>query len=151
MMHNPGHTLAEKIGKVPMPVEDALAAVRAAALGLREAQRAGITHRDVKPSNLMIDGNGHVKVLDFGLAHGAPVRAEDGPVAQTTLAGTPLYMAPEQARGEPIDCRADIYALGATLYHLISGRPPFKADSVEQLITLHASAARPQLPRGGNP
>jgi hypothetical protein len=146
-----GKTLAEKLAEGPLPVDDALAVIHAAVLGVREAQRSGFTHRDLKPSNLMIDGHGVVKVLDFGLAAGTPEAIADGPVAQTSLAGTPLYMAPEQARGEPIDFRADIYALGATLYHLVSGRPPFQADSVEQLVTLHASAERPNLPRRGQP
>jgi hypothetical protein len=146
-----GDTLAERISKGPMPVEDALAVIRAATLGLREAERSGITHRDVKPSNLMIDGHGVVKVLDFGLAAGGleGERAESGAILQTSLAGTPLYMAPEQARGEAVDFRSDIYALGATLYHLIAGKPPFEGDSVDELITKHASAARPQVPRKG--
>jgi serine/threonine-protein kinase len=146
-----GKTLAERVADGPLPVEDALAVIRASVLGLREAQRSGFTHRDVKPSNLMVDAHGVLKVLDFGLAAGTPGTLSDGPVAQTTLAGTPLYMAPEQARGEPIDFRADIYALGATLFHLVSGRPPFVADSVDQLITMHATAARPAVPRGANP
>ena len=164
-----GVTLAEKIADGPLGVDEALAVIRAAALGVREAQRNGITHRDLKPSNLMIDGNGLVKVLDFGLAASAlpsgarstpggsavgstaPAPTADGPVAQTSLAGTPLYMAPEQARGEAIDFRADVYALGATLYHLASGRPPFEADTADALLTLHASAARPTLPRRGQP
>ncbi|MGE5181958.1 MAG: protein kinase domain-containing protein [Acidobacteriota bacterium] len=145
-----GKTLADRIAAGPLPVEDALAMIHDAALGLREAQRSGFTHRDVKPSNLMVDRGGGVKVLDFGLVAGSPERAGEGPVQQTTLAGTPLYMAPEQARGEPVDLRADIYALGATLYHLVSGKPPFVADSVDELITLHRSAARPTLPRKGH-
>jgi len=146
-----GKTLGERIANGPLPAEDALALIRAAVLGLREAQRSGFTHRDVKPSNLMVDAHGMLKVLDFGLAAGNPGHLSDGPVAQTTLAGTPLYMAPEQARGEAIDFRADIYALGATLYHLVSGRPPFIADSVDQLISMHATAVRPSVPRGANP
>ena len=148
MEHISGGTLADRLAKGPLPVDDALATVHAAALGLREAQRMGFLHRDVKPSNLMLDGQGGVKVMDFGLVTSAPQRADSsGPIAQTTMAGTPLYMAPEQARGDAIDLRADIYALGATLYHLVSGKPPFVADSVDELISLHRTAARPSLPK----
>jgi protein kinase-like protein/RDD family protein len=144
-----GETLADKTARGPLPAEQALTLIHDAVLGLREAQRSGFTHRDVKPSNLMVDGHGVVKVLDFGLAAGAPEHAEiAGPVAQTTMAGTPLYMAPEQARGEPIDFRADIYALGATLYQLVSGHPPFQAQTAAELRTMHESADRPALPRG---
>ena len=145
-----GKTLADRIAAGPLPIDDALAVIRAAVLGLREAQRAGFMHRDVKPSNLMVDEHGVVKVLDFGLVAANHADAVgDGPVAQTTLAGTPLYMAPEQARGEPIDLRADIYALGATLYHLVSGRPPFAAETVAELVTMHASAERPAILKSG--
>jgi hypothetical protein len=144
-----GETLADRCAKGPVPAEEALGLIHDAVLGLREAQRSGFTHRDVKPSNLMVDGHGVVKVLDFGLAAGAPEHAgEDGAVAQTTLAGTPLYMAPEQARGEPVDFRADIYALGATLFQLVCGRPPFQAQTAGELRTLHESAERPSVPRG---
>jgi hypothetical protein len=146
-----GKTLADVVAQGPMSVDDALSVIRAAALGLREAQREGFTHRDVKPSNLMLDPHGMVKVLDFGLAAGEAGMLSDGPVAQTSLAGTPLYMAPEQARGEAVDLRADIYALGATLYHLISGKPPFQADSVDELLSMHATSVRPSVPRRGIP
>jgi hypothetical protein len=97
----------------------------------------------------MVDGHGMVKVLDFGLAAGSLEAGSvaSGPVAQTSFAGTPLYMAPEQARGEPVDFRADVYALGATLFHLVAGRPPFEADDISVLLSKHASAQRPALPR----
>jgi hypothetical protein len=144
-----GQTVADRLAPGPLPVDDALAIIRSAALGLREAQASGITHRDIKPSNLMIDGHGMVKVLDFGLAAGTPGVVGTGPVAQTSLAGTPLYMAPEQARGERVDFQADIYALGATLFHLVAGRPPFEADTLDALLSKHASAERPALPRRG--
>jgi uncharacterized RDD family membrane protein YckC len=142
-----GQTVADRLAAGAIAVDDALAIIRSAALGLREAQRGGITHRDIKPSNLMIDGHGMVKVLDFGLAAGTPGAVGQGPVAQTSLAGTPLYMAPEQARGDRVDFHADIYALGATLFHLVAGRPPFEADSLDVLLSKHASAERPVLPR----
>jgi len=145
-----GETLAARVAQGPMPVGEALSAIRSAALGLREAQRSGVTHRDVKPSNLMFDGSGNVKVLDFGLAASAPTEEiGDGPVQQTSMAGTPLYMAPEQARGEAIDFRADMYALGATLYQLVTGKPPFTAATAMELLTLHASAKRPVVGRIG--
>jgi hypothetical protein len=145
-----GKTLADRVDNNPLAIDDALELVRSAALGLREAERSGFLHRDVKPSNLMVDAHGVLKVLDFGLVAANADAVADGPIAQTSLAGTPLYMAPEQARGEPIDLRADIYALGATLFHLISGRAPFAADSVAELASLHATSARPMLPKGGN-
>jgi serine/threonine-protein kinase len=142
-----GRTVADRLAEGQLEADDALAIIRSAALGLREAQKSGITHRDIKPSNLMIDGHGMVKVLDFGLAAGGPGALGAGPVAQTSLAGTPLYMAPEQARGEPVDFHADIYALGATLFHLVSGKPPFEADTLDGLLSKHSSAERPTLPR----
>ena len=143
-----GQTLADKLSAGPLPVHDALALIRSAALGLREAQRSGFTHRDVKPSNLMLDAHGVLKIVDFGLASGGGEHADhDGPVEQTSIGGTPLYMAPEQARGEAIDLRSDIYSLGATLFQLVSGAPPFVADTAGALMSLHASAARPTLRR----
>ncbi|MEZ4364505.1 MAG: protein kinase [Kofleriaceae bacterium] len=143
-----GRTFSELLAAGPVDPEQALELVRMAALGLREATRCGFTHRDIKPSNLMLDQHGNVKVLDFGLvAGGGDHEVSGGSVEQTSMAGTPLYMAPEQGRGEAIDFRADIYALGATLFHLISGKPPFAGDSLAELTEQHSSAERPALVR----
>ncbi|MEZ6149386.1 MAG: protein kinase [Pirellulaceae bacterium] len=112
-----------------LSIADACEIVRQAALGLSHAHEKGIVHRDIKPSNLMLDVEGHVKILDFGLAQ---VGLWDAGSAEITtvgqLMGTLDYMAPEQAeRGGAVDYRADLYSLGATLFRLISGRPPLAA------------------------
>lgn len=134
-----------------LEVAEAIDICRQAARGLAEAEKHGIVHRDVKPSNLMVDRHGVVKVLDFGIAAevevASPGAATGGRIEQTTLAGTPLYAAPEQGRGDPVDFRADIYALGVTLHQLVTGSPPFRGESAVELISQHASAERPRFSR----
>ena len=108
---------------------DSLAAAHAildAAQGLAAAARAGLIHRDVKPSNLVRQSDGKVKVTDFGLAKPLDPGSEPALTAMGVVVGTPDYIAPEQARGEAIDERVDIYALGGTLYFLLVGVPPFR-------------------------
>ncbi|MDX2090084.1 MAG: bifunctional serine/threonine-protein kinase/formylglycine-generating enzyme family protein [Kofleriaceae bacterium] len=108
---------------------DSLAAAQVildAAQGLAAAAKAGLIHRDVKPSNLVRLSDGRVKVTDFGLAKPVDPGAEPALTAMGVVVGTPDYIAPEQARGEPIDERVDIYALGGTLYFLLTGIPPFR-------------------------
>jgi eukaryotic-like serine/threonine-protein kinase len=111
--------------------------------GLAEAHDAGIVHRDLKPENLMLvrrkDGTEHAKVLDFGLAK-LRERSTDQHLAISTggqVMGTPYYMSPEQVRGEPLDARADIYSLGATLYRVLTGEPPFDAPSPMSVLSKH--------------
>ncbi len=94
--------------------------------GLQAASAAGLIHRDVKPSNLVLVETGFVKVTDFGLAKPVDPSQEPALTAQGVVVGTPDYIAPEQARGERIDERVDIYALGGTLYFLLTGWPPFR-------------------------
>lgn len=98
-----------------------------AALGLAEAAAAGVVHRDVKPANLVVTERGQVKVTDFGLAKAArPFDGSADLTLQGSTLGTPDYIPPEQARGEEVDSRADVYGLGCTLFHLFAGRPPFR-------------------------
>jgi serine/threonine-protein kinase len=145
-----GESLAERVARGPLPPDDAIELVRQAALGLKEAWAHGYTHRDVKPSNLMIDAHGEVKLVDFGLVtRGAATASDGGDTAATTAVGTPLYMAPEQGRGDAVDFRADIYALGATLHHLVSGHPPFSGESAAALLSQHETALRPVLEARG--
>jgi eukaryotic-like serine/threonine-protein kinase len=105
---------------------EAAHAVLDAAQGLAAASKAGLIHRDVKPSNLVRLASGEVKVTDFGLAKPVDPGSEPALTAMGVVVGTPDYIAPEQARGETIDERVDIYALGGTLYFLLTGIPPFR-------------------------
>jgi serine/threonine-protein kinase len=112
--------------KGPLSTIEAAHAILDAAQGLAAASRAGLIHRDVKPSNLVRLSDGKVKVTDFGLAKPVDPGAEPALTAMGVVVGTPDYIAPEQARGETIDERVDIYALGGTMYFLLTGIPPFR-------------------------
>lgn len=112
--------------KGPLDSLTAAHAILDAAQGLNAASKAGLIHRDVKPSNLVRLSDGRVKVTDFGLAKPVDPGAEPALTAMGVVVGTPDYIAPEQARGEAIDERVDIYALGGTLYFLLTGIPPFR-------------------------
>jgi serine/threonine-protein kinase len=123
-----------------------------AARGLEAAAEAGLIHRDVKPSNLLRLDAGPVKVTDFGLAK--PVTPSDDPAltALGVVVGTPDYIAPEQARGDEIDYRVDVYALGCTLFYLLSGRPPFRRgiedeDKYLKVVARHLREPAPDVRR----
>src|SRR5579859_3232853 len=118
--------------------------------GLGAAHAAGVVHRDLKPGNVLLDGEKRVKVIDFGLAKASFFA---GMTATGLILGTPEYMAPEQVRGLPCDARADIYALGALAYHLFTGRPPFAGETPIAVGFAHvtetaipAKKLRPELP-----
>ena len=135
-----GHTLAERIKQAPVPLEDALAITKQIASALETAHEKGIVHRDLKPANIMITPDGAVKVLDFGLAKIAlPTPGENsatlamGMTTVGTILGTVAYMSPEQARGQPVDKRADIWAVGAVLYEMLAGRRAFEGESVSDV------------------
>ena len=118
-----------------LPIQEALRYVRDAARGLKEAWDHGVIHRDIKPDNIRISKKGVAKVADFGLAKDLESTLK---ISLTgAVMGTPLYMSPEQARGEKVDFRSDIYSLGATLYHLLVGKPPFKGASALVVMQKH--------------
>ncbi|HYV85630.1 MAG TPA: serine/threonine-protein kinase [Patescibacteria group bacterium] len=106
-----------------------------AAAGLRHAAQKGLIHRDIKPSNLMLTEDGEVKVTDFGLAKAA--RGDSQLTATGEVLGSPGYISPEQAQGQTLDARSDIYSLGATFFHLITGRLPFQAPTAVAMILKH--------------
>jgi eukaryotic-like serine/threonine-protein kinase len=145
-----GGTLKDRVtAEGPMPPSAAVSAVLDIIGGLDAAQAAGILHRDIKPSNCFVDADGAVKVGDFGLSISTLTRDVRHELATAGFEGTPQFAAPEQLRGEPLDVRADIYAVGATLYYLLTGRPPLDAPDLRALVSKVASEkpASPRVPR----
>ena len=141
----PGETLAERISRGPVPLEEALAIARQIADALEAAHEKGIVHRDLKPANVKCTPEGSVKVLDFGLAKavrpdGSSPDVTSSPTltAQATQAGvvigTAAYMSPEQARGKPIDKRTDVWAFGAVLYEMLTGKKAFGGETVSDTL-----------------
>ena len=135
----------------PLDAAQALAVLAQVGAALARAAEQGIVHRDIKPENLLLTRAGEVKVADFGLAR---VAAEDLELTQAgTTLGTPLYMSPEQGRGGAVDARSDLYSLGATVYHLLAGRPPFRGATGASVVMAHIAEplvpladVRPDLP-----
>ena len=135
-----GVTLAERIGQGRLPPSEALAVATQIAAALEAAHEQGIVHRDLKPANIKLKPDGTVKVLDFGIAKVLDLRAASGPRRQALTApamtevglvlGTAAYMSPEQARGNPVDKRADIWAFGCVLYEMLTGKPAFLGEDV---------------------
>ncbi|MEU3016924.1 serine/threonine-protein kinase [Nocardiopsis sp. NPDC007018] len=141
----------------PLPLGHAVALVSQAAAGLGAAHAAGIVHRDVKPGNLMVvergTGDGTLKVLDFGIAAFTDADRNDRITRTGQVVGTPLYMSPEQVRGDRVDRRSDLYSLGAILFLLLTGRPPFRHPNPLTVLRMHLTdpaptvrALRPEVP-----
>jgi serine/threonine-protein kinase len=136
----------------PLGVREAVECVLQAARGLHYAHEQGIVHRDIKPGNLLLDKKGTIKILDMGLARIAGADAALGGPERLTASGQVMgtcdYMAPEQALdSHTVDARADIYALGCTLYRLLIGRPPYGGDSLMQILMAHQQAPIPSIPQ----
>ena len=135
-----GPTLADRIAQRPIPVEEALPIAKQIAEALEAAHEQGVIHRDLKPANIKVRPDGTVKVLDFGLAKALDTTPEGDPSQSPTLTaaatqmgvilGTAAYMSPEQARGKPVDRRADIWAFGVVVYEMLTGARPFQGEDV---------------------
>ena len=164
-----GPTLAERLDQGPIPLDEVLSIARQIALALQAAHEAGVIHRDLKPANVKVRADGTVKVLDFGLAKAldtAPAPPPDAdPLQSPTLTasvtrmggglilGTPAYMAPEQAEGQPTDTRGDLWSFGVVLYEMLAGDRLFSGETVAQVLArvidrdLDLSALPPSTPR----
>jgi len=140
----PGTTLQDRVDKDgALPVETAIPLILDVIDGLRELHRLGIVHRDVKPSNCLIDATGRVKVADFGLSRSL---VEGSAVTQTgSFVGTPLFAAPEQIKAEAVSPRSDVYSVAATLYCLLTGRAPFQGSDAAATLARIASEPAPPM------
>jgi len=164
-----GQTLAERLDRGPLPIDEALEVCTQIAAGVEAAHEAGIIHRDLKPANTKITPEGKVKVLDFGLAkvsegssssssHQAetitsPAYQRQSPTMPGVILGTAAYMSPEQARGRSIDKRTDIWSFGVVLYECLTGANPFVGETVTDSIgaILHKDVDLTLLPKSTPP
>ena len=133
----PGQTLAERIAREPLNLEEALSIGQQIAEAVSAAHEKGIVHRDLKPGNIKITPKGKVKVLDFGLAKASVSEGRSGEITVTQpgrVMGTPAYMSPEQARGKDTDHRTDIWSFGCIMYEMLTGRLPFEGETATDTL-----------------
>lgn len=144
----PGLTLAQMVvRRGPLPVDAACQCIRQAALGLQCAADAGVVHRDLKPHNLIIQPNGTLKILDFGLGRLVDEQRSGSRLTREgDIVGTLHYIAPEQAaHSQGADVRSDIYALGCTFYYLLAGEPPFQGRNAVEVLKMHEATTPASL------
>ena len=142
-----GGTLKDKLKqRGPLPVKEAVDAILDVISGLESAFANGVLHRDVKPSNCFVSPDGSVKVGDFGLSVSTLAKTDTFATAHgVKIMGTPAFASPEQLRGDTLDARADIYSVGATLFTLLTDRPPFEGDNVVQVVANAVNQDPPPL------
>jgi serine/threonine-protein kinase len=155
-----GGSISDLLARGPMPLEDVAYLIQQIGGALHYAHRQGIVHRDVKPDNVLIDTEGHAFVSDFGIAYTVTDadQEREPAAANGPPSGTPGYMAPERIMGRSdVDERADVYALGAMLYEMVTGALPFQAKELRQVHHQHLNASvpdvrvlRPELPPAVN-
>ena len=147
-----GRTLEARMAESPLSMGDVLETAWEIADALEGAHRLGIVHRDLKPSNVMLIPEGHIKVMDFGLAKRVTPEGEEEDVSTVltqdgAAVGTVPYMSPEQVRGRPLDTRSDIFSFGVVLYEMVTGVHPFKKDSIMDTAQTILSATPPPIAR----
>ncbi|MBG6212584.1 MAG: Stk1 family PASTA domain-containing Ser/Thr kinase [Cryobacterium sp.] len=149
MEHVDGRLLKDIIREGPIEAAEAVRIIDGVLTALEYSHRAGVVHRDIKPGNIMITKSGQVKVMDFGIARAISDSATT--VAQTTaILGTAAYFSPEQAKGESVDARTDLYSTGVVLFEMLTGRPPFRGDTPVAVAYQHVSET-PVKPSALNP
>ena len=149
MEHVEGRLLKDIVAEGPLPADQAAQIVSGILTALEYSHRAGVVHRDIKPGNVMVTSTGQVKVMDFGIARA--ISDSSATIAQTSaILGTAQYFSPEQARGEAVDARTDLYSTGVVLYELLTGKPPFSGETAVATAYQHVSEA-PVPPSRLNP
>jgi serine/threonine-protein kinase len=144
MEYFPSHSLTDEMKQCPIPVKRGLKIIWDICRGMSAAHQVGVVHRDLKPPNILLNDQGLVKVVDFGLA---AVNHADSRLTRTgVILGTPTYMAPEQVRARTIDARTDIYSLGVIMYEIFTGRAPYVADDPMAILFQHVEG-NPTPPR----
>jgi non-specific serine/threonine protein kinase len=140
-----GESLRDRLDREgPLPLEDVLGIADEVADALTYAHRTGVVHRDIKPENILLE-NGHAVVMDFGIANAVTSAGDERLTAVGMAIGTPQYMSPEQANGEPGDARTDLYALGCVTYEMLTGDPPFTGRSAVAVMARHAMDPVPSV------